>query len=99
MKSDWKVLLVAERGESGDGWAALDDFEFLYDPYKVGICPSMTPTRWGFVKVPSPLEMKYGPLLGRGPPMSKVVKRKTFYRALRPWAGVSCSDHPKKYSK
>ena len=44
MKSDWKVLLVAERGESGDGWAALDDFEFLYDPYKVGICQGPQPT-------------------------------------------------------
>ena len=59
MISNLKVLLVAERGESGDGWAALDDFEFLYDPFKVGICPSMTPTRWGFVRVPNRPEMKY----------------------------------------
>ena len=44
--SNLKVLLVAERGDSGDGWAAVDDFEFLYDPYKVGICPSMTSSRW-----------------------------------------------------
>ena len=51
----------------------------------------MTPTRWGFVKVPSPLEMKYGLLLGRGAPMSKVVKHKTFYCAFRPWPEAFCS--------
>ena len=51
MKSDWKVLVVAERGESGEGWAAVDDFEFLYDPYKVGICQGPQPT-WNEILTP-----------------------------------------------
>ena len=53
MISNLKVLLVAERGESGEGWAALDDFEFLYDPYKVGIWQG---PHWG---LPNPLGKKY----------------------------------------
>ena len=30
-------MIVADRGESGIGWAAIDDFEFLYDVFQVGI--------------------------------------------------------------
>ena len=29
------MLIVADRGESGIGWAAIDDFEFLYDVFQV----------------------------------------------------------------
>ena len=29
------MLIVADRGESGTGWAAIDDFEFLYDVFQV----------------------------------------------------------------
>ena len=32
-----KVLVVADRGEEGTGWAAIDDFEFLYDVFEVRI--------------------------------------------------------------
>ena len=32
-----KVLVVADRGEEGTGWAAIDDFEFLYDVFEVAI--------------------------------------------------------------
>ena len=32
-----KVMVVADRGEEGMGWAAIDDFEFLYDVFEVGI--------------------------------------------------------------
>ena len=28
-------MVVADRGESGIGWAAIDDFEFLYDVFQV----------------------------------------------------------------
>ena len=33
----FKVMVVADRGESGMGWAAIDDFEFLYDVFEVTI--------------------------------------------------------------
>ena len=29
------MLIVADRGESGIGWAAIDDFDFLYDVFQV----------------------------------------------------------------
>ena len=29
------MLIVADRGESGTGWAAIDDFDFLYDVFQV----------------------------------------------------------------
>ena len=32
-----KVMVVADRGEEGMGWAAIDDFEFLYDVFEVDI--------------------------------------------------------------
>ena len=32
-----KVMVVADRGEEGMGWAAIDDFEFLYDVFEVSI--------------------------------------------------------------
>ena len=31
------MLVVADRGEEGMGWAAIDDFEFLYDVFEVSI--------------------------------------------------------------
>ena len=33
------MLIVADRGESGIGWAAIDDFDFLYDVFQVVTIP------------------------------------------------------------
>ena len=41
-----KVMVVADRGESGMGWAAIDDFEFLYDVFEVTILCLVEVVAW-----------------------------------------------------
>ena len=39
-------MVVADRGESGMGWAAIDDFEFLYDVFEVTILCLVEVVAW-----------------------------------------------------